>query len=100
MWSTSLSMDTSGTHLQTQTCTQNTSREQTRVSDQRERYTDPCKTQQDEGTRGKNRSVSTTGPALGRWGNRSRGPIPTSGQLSESEEKQLNCGGLNEMRIR
>ena len=62
---------------------------------------------QDEGSRGKNRSVSRTGPALGGWGNWSRGPSPTSGQLSESEEKhlrlrvkQLICGSLNGMRIR
>ena len=40
-------------------------------------------------------------------GGTSRGPIPTSGQLSESEEKQLRlrvkqliCGSLNGMRIR
>ena len=69
-------------------------------------YADPRKTRQDEGTRRKNRSVSRTGPALGRWGNRNRGLIPTSGQLSESEEKhlrlrvkQLICGSLNGMRI-
>ena len=70
-------------------------------------YIEPCKTPQDEGTRGKNRSVSRIGPALSGWGNRSRGPIPTAGQLSESEEKhlrlrvkQLMCGSLNGMRIR
>ena len=32
-------------------------------------YIDPCKTQYDEGSCGENRSVSRTGPALGRWGN-------------------------------
>ena len=53
----------------------------------RKEDTDPCKTQQDKGTRGKNRSVSRTGSALGEWGNRSRGLIPTLGQLSGSEEK-------------
>ena len=54
---------------------------------------------------GKNGSVSRTGPALGRWGNWSRGPIPTSGQLSGSEGKHLRlrvreliCGSLNGMR--
>ena len=31
-------------------------------------YIEPCKTQYDEGTRGKNRSINRTGPALGRWG--------------------------------
>ena len=52
---------------------------------------------------GKNRSVSRIGPALRGWGNWSRGPIPTSGHLSESEEKhlrlrvkQLVCGSVNE----
>ena len=50
---------------------------------------------------------SRIGPALGGWGNWSRGLIPTSGQLSESEEKhlrlrvkQLICGSANWMRIR
>ena len=73
----------------------------------RKEYIEPCKTRQDEGTRGGNRSVSRTGPALGGLGIWSRGPIPTSGQLSESEErhlklrvKQLISGNLNEMRIR
>ena len=28
---------------------------------------DPCKTQEEEGTRGKNRSVSRAGSALGGW---------------------------------
>ena len=32
-------------------------------------YIEPHKTQEDEGTRGKNRSVSRTGPALSGWGN-------------------------------
>ena len=52
-------------------------------------------------------SVSRMGPALGGGENGSRGPIPTSGQLSESEDKhlrlrvkQLICGSLNGMRIR
>ena len=73
----------------------------------RKEYIDQCKTWWDEGTRGKNRSVSRTGPALGGWGSWSRNPIPTSGQLSESEEKhlrlrvkQLIFGSLNGMRIR
>ena len=50
-------------------------------------------------------SFSRTEPALGAWGNRNRGPIPTSEQLSESEEKHLRltvkeliCGSLNGMR--
>ena len=56
---------------------------------------------------GENRSTTRTGPALGGWKKQSRGLIPTSGQLSESEEKhlrlrgkQLICGNLNGMRIR
>ena len=32
-------------------------------------YIEPRKAQQDKGTRGKNRSVSRTGPALSGWGN-------------------------------
>ena len=32
-------------------------------------YIEPHKTWEDEGTRGKNRSVSRTGPALSGWGN-------------------------------
>ena len=32
-------------------------------------YIDPCKTQENERTRGKNRSESRTRYALGRWGN-------------------------------
>ena len=70
-------------------------------------HIEPRKTRQDKGTMGRNRSVSRTGPALSRWGNSSRGPIPTSGQLSESEEghlrlrvKQLISRSLNGMRIR
>ena len=35
----------------------------------RKEYIDPHKTQEDEGTRGGNRSVSSTGPDLGGWGN-------------------------------
>ena len=61
----------------------------------------------DERTRGKNRSVARTGPALRGLGNWRRGRIPTLGQLSESEEKhlrlrakQLISGSLNGMRIR
>ena len=53
------------------------------------------------------RGVTEAGRGAG-WqgGGLGRGPIPTSGQLSESEEKylrlrvkQLICGSLNGMRI-
>ena len=105
MWSTSLSMDTSGIHLQTQNCMQNTSWEHTGVPDQRKRIYRT--TQNLVGWREKNRSVSRTGPALSGRGNRSRGLVPTSGQMSESEEKHwrpksgtADCGSLNGMRIR
>ena len=109
MRSTSLSMDTSGIHLQTQKCMQTTSRERSGEPDQWKRIYRT--TQNSVGWRnyGKNRSVIRirTGPAFGWWGNWSRGPIPTLGQLSESEEKrlrlrvkQLICGSLNGMRIR
>ena len=56
---------------------------------------------------GKNRSIRRTGPALRGWGELNQGSNPTTGQLSESEEKhlrlrvkQLICGSLNGMRIR
>ena len=56
---------------------------------------------------GGNRRVSRTGPALGGWGNWSRGLMTTLGQQSESEEKHLRlrvkeliCGRLNGRRIR
>ena len=52
-------------------------------------YRETCKTRVGWGTRGKTRNISRTGPALSGWGNWSRGPIPTAGQLSESEEKHL-----------
>ena len=104
MWSTSLSTDASGIHLQMQKCLQNTCWEWTGVPDQWKRI---YRTTQNSVGMGKNRSVSRTGPALGWWGNWSRGLIPTSRQLSESEEKhlrlrvkQLLCSSLNRMGIR
>ena len=100
-------MDTLGIHLQTQQRMQNTSWEQTGVPEQWKRTYRTTQNSVGQGTRGKNRSVSRTGPALGRRGNWNRGLIPTAGQLSESEEKhlrlrvkQLTCGSLNGMRIR
>ena len=84
MWSTFLFSDPSGIHLQIQKCMQNTSWEPSGVSDQWKKYIEPCKTLQDKGTRGKNRSVRSTGPALSWWGNLNRGPVPTLGQLSDS----------------
>ena len=70
-------------------------------------YIDPRKTREEEGTRGKTGVlVGLKLPSSG-GGNETGGPIPTSGQLSESEEKhlrlrmkQLICGSLNGMRIR
>ena len=56
---------------------------------------------------GKTGGLDWIGPAFGGWGNQSRSPIPTSGQLSESEEKRLRLrvkqliyGSLNGMRTR
>ena len=56
---------------------------------------------------GKTGVLVRTGPALSGWGNYNTGLIPTLGQLSESEEKQLRlrvkqliCGSLNRMRLR
>ena len=116
MWSTSLSMDTSGSYLQTQKCMQNTNREPTGVPDQKRIYIffltwkriyRPLQNSVGWRNYGGKWSVSWTGSALGRWGNWSRGPIPTLGQLSESEEKHLRlrvkqmvCGSLNGMKIR
>ena len=106
-WSTSLSMDTSGTHLQTLKCMQNTSWEWTGVPDQWKRLYRPTQNSIGQRVRGKNRSVSRTGHILSRWGTWSRCLIPTSGQWSESEEKhlrlrmkQLIYGSLNGMKIR
>ena len=106
-WSTSLSRDISGIHLQTQKWMQNAGWEQTGVPEQWKRTYRTTQNSVGQGTRGKNRSVSRTGPALGRRGNWNRGLIPTAGQLSESEEKhlrlrvkQLTCGSLHGMRIR
>ena len=106
MWSTPLSMDTSGVHLQTQKTLQNTSWEWAGVPAHQKRIYRPRQNSRKK-LGGEYRSVSKTGSALGRWGNWSRGLIPTSGQLSESEEKhlrlrmkQLIYGSLNGMRIR
>ena len=67
MWSTSLSMDTSEIHLQTQKRMQNAICERTGVPDQWERiYRTTQNSVYDEGTRGKSRSVSRARPALSR----------------------------------
>ena len=106
-WSLSLSTLISRIHLQTQKCVENTSWEQRGVPGQQNRIYGTM--QNSVGWRNwrGNRSVSRTGLALSGWGNWSRGPTPTSGQLSESEEKhlrlrvkQLIYGSLNGIRIR
>ena len=106
-WSTSLSTDISGLHLQTQKCMQNTNREPTGVPDQRKRIYRPPQNSVGWRNYGVKWSVSWTGSALSGWGNWSRSPMPTLGQLSESEEKHLRlrvkqmvCGSLNGMKIR
>ena len=106
-WSTSLSVDASGTHSQTQKCLQNTSWEWTGVRKHWKRIYRVMQSSVGQKNWGENRSVSRTEPSLGKWGNWSWGPIPTSGQLCGSEEKhlrlrvkQLICGSLNGMRIR
>ena len=86
-------MDTSGIHLQTQNCMQNTSWEWTGAPDQQKRIYRPMQNSVGWRIRGKSRSVSKIGLPLGGWGHRSRDPIPTSGQLSESEEKHLRLRG-------
>ena len=108
MWSTSLSTDTSGIHLQTQKCFQSTRWEWAGVPDHHKEYISHVKLgRRKELGDGGNRSVCKAGPALSWWGNWSRGLIPASGRLCESEEKhlrltvkQLICDSLNGRRIR
>ena len=69
MWSTSLSKDTSGIHLQTQNCMKNTSRDWTGEPDQQKRIYRTMQNVVEGRNWGKNRSVSRPGPALGGWGN-------------------------------
>ena len=69
MWSTSLSKDTSGIHLQTQNCMKNTSGEWTGEPDQQKRIYRTMQNVVEGRNWGKNRSVSRPGPALGGWGN-------------------------------
>ena len=61
--------DTSGIHLQTQKCMQNTSCERTGVPDQWKRIYRTMQNSVGRKNWGKNRSVSRTGPALSQWGN-------------------------------
>ena len=94
MWSTSLSMDASATHLQTQKCRQNTCGEWTGVSD---KWTRIYRTMQNSvGQRnwcgvGGNKGVSRTRPALGRGagGGTEAGFQSPHWALSESQEKYL-----------
>ena len=100
-------MDTSGTHLQTQKCMQNTSWERTGVPDQWKRMYRPTKTQEDEGAGGKTGVLAGLDlPSVG-GGTEAGVPSPQRGNCLESEEKhlrlrvkQLICGSLNGMRIR
>ena len=90
-------------HLQTEKCMQNASWVDRRACPaEKNIYTHAKLGRMKE--LGGNGGVNRTGPALGGWGNWSRGLIPTSGQLSESEEKhlrlrvkQLICSSLNGM---
>ena len=70
------------------------------------KYTDPHKTQEDEGSREKNRSVNRTVTPPWRVGELKQGSDPHI-RATESEEKhlrlrvkQLICGSLNGKRIR
>ena len=49
--------------------------------------TGPHKTREEEGTRGENRSVSRTGPALGRWG-----------ELKQGSNLHIGATGLSQRR--
>ena len=89
-WSTSLSTDTSGIHLQTQKCMKNTSWEWTGVPDQRKRIYRTTQNLVELGTRGKKRGVSRTGPAFGEWGNWSRGSDPHSGATDRVRGETFN----------
>ena len=106
MWSTSLSTDASGIHLQTQECTWNTSWVDRSTWPEEKNIHNHTKFGRTKELGGKTR-VSRTGAALSGWGNWSRAMIRTLGQLSESEEKHLRqrvkrliCGSQNGMRIR
>ena len=68
MWNISLSMDTSGTHLQTQKDLQTPAESRQEYLTTGKQYVEPCKIWLDEGPWGKNRSVGRTRP-LSRWGN-------------------------------
>ena len=79
-WSISLYMDTSGIHLQTRKCIRITSWEQAGVPDKQKRI--HRTTQNSVGWRNYREKIGVlvrTGPALSRWGNWSRRPIPISG---------------------
>ena len=101
-------MDTSGIHLQIQKYMQNTSLESTGVPDQQKRiYRTTQKLSRTKELGGETGMLLRLDMPLADGGNWSRGLIPTSGQLSESEEKhfmlrvkQLMYGSLNGMRIR
>ena len=101
-------MDTSGIHLQTQKCMQNSSWESTGVPDQQKRiYRTTQKLSRMKELGGETGVLLRLDMPLAVGGNWSRGVIPTLGQLSESEEKhlrlrvkQLVYGSLNGMRIR
>ena len=107
-WNTSLPIDTSGIDFQEQKCMPNTSWEKTEVPDEQKRiYRTMQKLGRMKELGGKRGVLLGLDLLSGGWGNWSRGLIPTSGKLSESEEKhlklrvkQLICGNLNGMRIR
>ena len=106
MWSTSLSMDTSGIHLHSQKCMQNTSWEQKGVPDQWKRMYRTTQNSVGQRNHRQSRSVSRTGPALSGWGELMQGFDPHIRAIVWEEKhlrprvKQLICGSLNGMRIR
>ena len=77
MWSTSLSMDTSGMHLQTISACRTPAESGQEYLTSGKEYTEPCNTTKEGGG---NRSLSRPGPALGRWGNK-QGSDPHSGAI-------------------
>ena len=105
-WSTSLSTDTSGIQLQTQKCCRTPAESRQECLNSGKEYIELHQTQEDERTRGKpGVLVGLTCP----WRVRELklASDPTSGQLSEAEEKhirlrvkQLLRGSLNGRKIR
>ena len=89
MWNTSLSTDASRIYLHMQKILQK-NWWQTGVPDHQKGIFKSTQNLVGQRKEGKKKRVSRTGPALRRWGNWSRGQIPTTGRLFATEEKRLS----------